>query len=51
LADGNAVSEAAISSMPTVRAFDAAKTELNEFESCMQKYLDLNVKSAFAYSG
>jgi ABC-type multidrug transport system fused ATPase/permease subunit len=35
LADGNAVSEAAISSMPTVRAFDAAPTEFREFEVCM----------------
>ncbi|KAL3944004.1 MAG: hypothetical protein SGBAC_001914 [Bacillariaceae sp.] len=49
--DGNSLSEAAISSMPTVRAFDAATTEFKEFEECMQNYLDLNMKSAIAYSG
>jgi ABC-type multidrug transport system fused ATPase/permease subunit len=37
LAEGNSVSEAAISSMPTVRAFDAALTEYKEFEECMNK--------------
>jgi ABC-type multidrug transport system fused ATPase/permease subunit len=36
LADGNSISEAAISSMSTVRAFDAAPTEYREFE----KYMD-----------
>ena len=51
LADGNSVSEAAISSMPTVRAFDAAPTEFKEFEACMEQYLSLNMKSAVAYSG
>ena len=51
LADGNSVSEAAISSMPTVRAFDAAPTEFKEFEEHMKKYLRLNMKAAFAYSG
>ena len=51
LADGNSVSEAAISSMPTVRAFDAAKTEMKEFETFMKRYLDLNFKAAAAYSG
>ncbi len=51
LANGNSVSEAAISSMPTVRAFDAAPTELKEFEECMQKYLSLTMKASFAYSG
>lgn len=51
LADGNSVSEAAISSMPTVRAFDAGMTEYKEFEECMQAYLSLNIKSAIAYSG
>jgi ABC-type multidrug transport system fused ATPase/permease subunit len=51
LADGNSVSEAAISSMPTVRAFDAAPTEFKEFEACMEKYLSLNMKAAVAYSG
>jgi hypothetical protein len=51
LADGNAVSEAAISSMPTVRAFDAGTTEYKEFQECMQAYLSLNVKSSIAYCG
>lgn len=51
LADGNSVSEAAISSMSTVRTFDAAPTEYKEFEACMDKYLSLNMKSAIAYSG
>jgi len=51
LASGNSVSEAAISSMSTVRAFDAAPTEFKEFEESMQKYLSLNIKSAIAYSG
>jgi hypothetical protein len=35
LAEGNSVSEAAISSMPTIRAFDAAPTEYKEFKRCM----------------
>ena len=51
LADGNSVSEAAIGSMATVRAFDAGESELREFESCMEKYLSLNVRSAIAYCG
>ena len=51
LADGNSVSEAVLSSMSTVRAFDAAENELKEFEKCMQKYLDLNMRSAVAYCG
>ncbi len=37
--------------MPTVRAFDAAPTELKEFEECMKKYLSLTMKAAVAYSG
>eukprot|EP00544_Gedaniella_sp_CCMP2646_P005848 CAMPEP_0202491470 /NCGR_PEP_ID=MMETSP1361-20130828/8527_1 /ASSEMBLY_ACC=CAM_ASM_000849 /TAXON_ID=210615 /ORGANISM="Staurosira complex sp., Strain CCMP2646" /LENGTH=733 /DNA_ID=CAMNT_0049121525 /DNA_START=473 /DNA_END=2674 /DNA_ORIENTATION=+ len=51
LADGNTVSEASIGSMATVRAFDAGESELDEFEKCMQKYLDLNIRSAIAYLG
>lgn len=51
LADGNSVSEAALGSMPTVRAFDAAESELQEFQSHMEKYLGLNMRSAFAYCG
>ena len=43
LADGNSVSEAAIGSMATVRAFDAGESELREFESCMTQYLNLNI--------
>ena len=51
LADGNSVSEAAIGSMSTVRAFDAGEGELHEFERCMEKYLSLNIRSAVAYFG
>eukprot|EP00566_Odontella_aurita_P036507 CAMPEP_0113534540 /NCGR_PEP_ID=MMETSP0015_2-20120614/5212_1 /TAXON_ID=2838 /ORGANISM="Odontella" /LENGTH=907 /DNA_ID=CAMNT_0000433705 /DNA_START=185 /DNA_END=2908 /DNA_ORIENTATION=- /assembly_acc=CAM_ASM_000160 len=51
LADGNAVSEAAIGSMSTVRAFGAESAELKEFEESMQKYLALNVKSSVVYVG
>ena len=36
LAEGNSVSEAALSSMSTIRAFDAAPTEFKEFK----KYMD-----------
>jgi ATP-binding cassette subfamily B (MDR/TAP) protein 9 len=51
LADGNSVSEAAIGSMTTVRSFDAAESELHEFEECMNKYLHLNLRNAIAYLG
>ena len=51
LADGNSVSEAAIGSMSTVRAFDAAPTEFQEFQACMDKYLSLTYKAAIAYTG
>lgn len=51
LADGNSVSEAALGSMSTVRTFDAADSELQEFEKCMTSYLDLNFRSAVAYCG
>ena len=37
LAEGNSVSEAAISSMPTIRAFDAAPTEYKEFKRFMDE--------------
>ena len=37
LAEGNSVSEAAISSMPTVRAFDAGLTEYKEFKKHMDE--------------
>lgn len=45
------MSEAAIGSMPTVRAFDASESELKEFESCMRQYLDLNFRASIAYLG
>lgn len=51
LADGNSISEAAIGSMPTVKAFDAAEGELREFEGCMREYLHLNLRAATAYLG
>jgi len=51
LADGNAISEAVLSNMTTVRAFDAASLELSEFQKCMTQYLQLNVRSAVAYFG
>jgi hypothetical protein len=51
LADGNSVSEAALGSMSTVRSFDAAESELGEFEKCMESYLHLNLRSAVAYCG
>ena len=49
LADANGVSEAAISSMPTVRAFGAESSELAEYNKFIDRYLTLNNKSAFAY--
>lgn len=51
LADGNSVSEAALGSMATVRAFDAAEKELEDFESYMSKYLHFTRKAAVAYLG
>mmetsp|Transcript_13991 Transcript_13991/g.21473 ORF Transcript_13991/g.21473 Transcript_13991/m.21473 type:complete len:1008 (+) Transcript_13991:107-3130(+) len=51
LADGNTISEAAISSMPTVRAFGAETAELQEYERYMEMYLKLNARSAVAYVG
>jgi hypothetical protein len=51
LADGNGVSEAALGSMSTIRAFDAAESELKEFEKYMTRYLHFNMKSAVAYCG
>lgn len=51
LAEGNSVCEAALSSMSTVRAFDAAEKELSIFENYMKKYLHLTYKSAIAYFG
>jgi ATP-binding cassette subfamily B (MDR/TAP) protein 9 len=51
LAEGNAVSESAISSMATVRAFGAESVELDEFERSMENYLTLNIKTAIATFG
>jgi len=51
LADGNAISEAALSAMPTVRAFAAENAELEEYKAFMQKYLALNLKNAISYFG
>jgi len=51
LAEGNAVSESAISAMATVRAFGAETVELDDFEKCMLSYLDLNTKNAMATLG
>jgi hypothetical protein len=51
LADGNAVSEAALGSMSTIRAHDAAEGELKRFEKEMKKYLRFNKHTAIAYCG
>lgn len=51
LADGNAVSEAALGSMSTIRAHDAAEGELKRFETEMKKYLRFNKHTAIAYCG
>ena len=51
LADGNSVSEAALGSMATVRAFDAALSELEAFEGYMSKYLHFTMKASVAYFG
>lgn len=51
LADGNSVSEAALGSMSTVRAFGAESSELKEFSVHCERYLTLNRKAAFAYLG
>jgi ATP-binding cassette subfamily B (MDR/TAP) protein 9 len=51
LADGNSISEAAIGSMPTVRALGAENTEMEEFLKYMDQYLSLNVRGAVAYMG
>lgn len=37
--------------MRTVRAFGAEKSELQNYEKCMEKYSSLNKKSALAYLG
>lgn len=49
LADANGVSEAAIGSMPTVKAFGAEDAEMREYSKFIERYIRLNVKSAYAY--
>jgi len=51
LADGNSISEAALSSMSTVRAFNAETSELEEYKKYMNRYLGLNLRAARAYVG
>ena len=51
LADGSSISESALSSMPTVRAFGAESGELAEFAKSMDEYLNLNCRSAVATLG
>jgi ATP-binding cassette subfamily B (MDR/TAP) protein 9 len=51
LADGNSISEAALGSMPTVRALGAESTEMEEFTHFMKQYKRLNVRNAVAYLG
>lgn len=51
LAEGNNVSECAISSMATVRAFGAERIEMKEFEDCMDNFLRFNERSAVATFG
>jgi len=51
LADGNSVSEAVLSSMPTVKSFGAEEFELQDYKNYMNKYLALNYKAAVAYMG
>jgi ATP-binding cassette subfamily B (MDR/TAP) protein 9 len=51
LADGNSVSESTLGTMSTVRALGAEKTEMKEFEECMNQYLHLTLKSAVSYLG
>jgi len=51
LADGNSVSEAALGSMSTVRMLGAENVEMQEFQTCMDKYLGLAFRSSIAYVG
>ncbi len=51
LADGNSISEAALGSMSTVRAFGAESTEMEEFTKYMDQYKRLNMRNAIAYLG
>jgi len=51
LADGNSVSEAALGSMSTIRSLGAERTEMKEFNECMDNYLRLAARNAIAYVG
>jgi ATP-binding cassette, subfamily B (MDR/TAP), member 9 len=51
LADGSAVCEAALGSMPTCRTLGSEHVELAEFERCMQKFMGYNTKGAWALLG
>jgi len=51
LADGNSVSEAALGSMSTVRMLGAENVEMQEFQTCMDKYTGLAFRSSIAYVG
>ena len=51
LADGNSISEAALGSMPTVRALGGESTAMKEFEEYMDQYKGLNMRYAVAYLG
>jgi len=48
-ADGNAISQASLESMTTVRAFGAEKSELQEYETYMDQYLILNARQTRVY--
>ena len=48
-ADGNAISQASLESMTTVRAFGAEKSELQEYETFMDEYLILNARQTRVY--
>lgn len=51
LAEGNSISDQAISNYSTVRGFDGQQMEYNEFSKKMNEYLALTMKAAVAYSG
>ena len=51
LADGNSISEAALGSMPTVRALGAEHIEMRDFSSYMEQYLCLQYRNAVAVLG
>lgn len=51
LANGNIISTEALSSISTVRSFGAELFELKEFKECVNEYLQLTSKNAWAYIG